>query len=228
MCWNELNFDVTSNSYVYNAYKQKKFAFVSDYARLKVLYDVGGFYFDTDVELFRSIDMYKDCNFISGIAFFAEFEDHKHLLNEDLLPKQSNILVPCLGIMSAVMGVQPNNQLIGKVLEFYDNLREGNEYFNGIVLDQIMAIKAIEFGFIFKNIQQCLANHIVLLSSSDFCSSEDQYNSESFLLHHCAQSWQNKTKIQRLHLFLDKYYLLKTYKKAMKFKRKLLNFHTKK
>ncbi|MDO4490595.1 MAG: glycosyltransferase [Lachnospiraceae bacterium] len=54
--WNESNFDVQQNRYMREAYQQKKWAFVSDYARLKIIYDQGGIYLDTDVELVRSLD----------------------------------------------------------------------------------------------------------------------------------------------------------------------------
>lgn len=54
--WNENNFDVTCNAYVKAAYEDKKWAFVSDYARLYVVYHWGGVYLDTDVLLHRTID----------------------------------------------------------------------------------------------------------------------------------------------------------------------------
>lgn len=54
--WNESNFDVNCCSYVSEAYKAKKWAFVSDYVRFKILYEFGGLYFDTDVELIKPID----------------------------------------------------------------------------------------------------------------------------------------------------------------------------
>lgn len=54
--WNESNFDVNSIAYTREAYKLKKYAYVSDYARLWILYNYGGLYFDTDVELIKSID----------------------------------------------------------------------------------------------------------------------------------------------------------------------------
>lgn len=54
--WTEDNFDVTSNAYMREAYEAGKWAFVSDYARLKILYDYGGIYLDTDVKLLRSLD----------------------------------------------------------------------------------------------------------------------------------------------------------------------------
>lgn len=54
--WNESNFDVNAIPYIQEAYEAKKYAFVSDYARFKILYDQGGLYFDTDVEVIRPLD----------------------------------------------------------------------------------------------------------------------------------------------------------------------------
>lgn len=54
--WNESNFDINCCDYVREAYEAKKWAFVSDYARFKILYEHGGVYFDVDVELVRPID----------------------------------------------------------------------------------------------------------------------------------------------------------------------------
>ncbi len=54
--WNETNYDVHKNQYMEQAYEKKKWAYVSDYARLDILYQYGGVYFDTDVELIKNID----------------------------------------------------------------------------------------------------------------------------------------------------------------------------
>ena len=54
--WDESNWDVRCCDYVSEAYDAKKWAFVSDYARIDILYRKGGLYFDTDVELIRPID----------------------------------------------------------------------------------------------------------------------------------------------------------------------------
>ena len=56
--WNEDNFDVNQNRYTEQAYSNKKWAFVSDFARLKALYDQGGIYLDTDMFLLKGLD---DC-----------------------------------------------------------------------------------------------------------------------------------------------------------------------
>ncbi len=54
--WNESNFDVKICPYVKEAYEAKKWAFVSDYARMYILYHHGGLYFDTDVEVVKPLD----------------------------------------------------------------------------------------------------------------------------------------------------------------------------
>ena len=54
--WNEDNFDVNMIPYIAEAYRCKKYAFVSDYARFWILYHYGGLYFDTDVEVIAPMD----------------------------------------------------------------------------------------------------------------------------------------------------------------------------
>ena len=54
--WNEDNFDVNIIPYTSEAYEAKKYAFVSDYARMWILYHYGGLYFDTDVEVIKNMD----------------------------------------------------------------------------------------------------------------------------------------------------------------------------
>lgn len=54
--WDESNFDVNCNRYCQAMYEQKKWAFLTDYVRLKVVYEHGGIYLDTDVELVKSLD----------------------------------------------------------------------------------------------------------------------------------------------------------------------------
>lgn len=54
--WNEKNYDIKRNKYMEGAYIAKKWGFVPDFARLDIVYENGGFYFDTDVELIRPLD----------------------------------------------------------------------------------------------------------------------------------------------------------------------------
>lgn len=49
--WNENNYDISKNSYMKQAYDKKAYGFIPDYARFDIIYNYGGLYFDTDVEL---------------------------------------------------------------------------------------------------------------------------------------------------------------------------------
>lgn len=68
--WNEGNTNLDSLPFLREAYDQKKWAFVSDVVRLLAVYEMGGIYMDTDVELYRSLEDYLNYN-----AFFF-FQNH--------------------------------------------------------------------------------------------------------------------------------------------------------
>ncbi|MFR9669527.1 MAG: glycosyltransferase [Rikenellaceae bacterium] len=71
--WNEDNFDIRANQYISEAYDSRKYAFVSDYARLYALFNEGGIYLDTDVEIKKTFD-----NFLHHSSFIG-FESPIHI-----------------------------------------------------------------------------------------------------------------------------------------------------
>ena len=96
--WNEKNFDVNINSFVSEAYSAKEWAFVSDFARLYIIYQNGGIYFDTDVEIIKSIDkLFKNHAFVA-------------------LQRQGMMCNTGLGF-----GAEPKNSVVKKMLEEYSN-----------------------------------------------------------------------------------------------------------
>ena len=80
--WNEDNFDVNANDYLKYCCENRKWAYLSDLARLMIVYEQGGVYFDTDVELIRKPDellqygafyCFENNDFIAtGLGFGAE------------------------------------------------------------------------------------------------------------------------------------------------------------
>jgi mannosyltransferase OCH1-like enzyme len=54
--WSESNFDIGESRFAREAYSKKKYAFTSDYMRLKILENEGGIYMDTDMELYRPLN----------------------------------------------------------------------------------------------------------------------------------------------------------------------------
>lgn len=71
--WNEENYNINKCPYIQEAYQCKKWAFVSDYVRFDVLYQQGGIYFDTDVEVIRPFpdSLFKSTGF-TGIESSTE------------------------------------------------------------------------------------------------------------------------------------------------------------
>lgn len=64
--WTKDNFDLNMNSWVSEAFAEKKFAFVSDFLRLWVLYEYGGIYLDSDLEVLRPLDDLLTCKAFTG------------------------------------------------------------------------------------------------------------------------------------------------------------------
>lgn len=93
--WNEDNFDINLNDFTKQAYESKKWAYVSDVARLWVLYNEGGIYFDTDVEVYQPLDI-----FLNQEGFMG-FESEHYL-------------------STATIGVQKGNPIIKLLLEYYN------------------------------------------------------------------------------------------------------------
>lgn len=101
--WNESNYDVYKNKYMAQAYESGKWGFVPDYARLDIIYNNGGIYLDTDVELIKNYDdlLYQDA--------FAGFETSKYV---------------ALGLG---FGSVKNNGIIKKMRDFYENITFFND-----------------------------------------------------------------------------------------------------
>lgn len=85
--WNADNFDLTQCRYAQEAYDEKKYAFASDYVRLKVLHEYGGIYLDSDVEVYKSLDDLL-CN-----RAFTGFEDKDKVAPWILACEQGNPII---------------------------------------------------------------------------------------------------------------------------------------
>ena len=97
--WNESNFNIDCCKFVRQAYDNKAWAFVSDYARLKIVYDNGGIYLDTDVELLKNLD------FLLDNSFFACVSQIENLCNSGL-----------------GYGAEQGNPVVRKMMEVYESM----------------------------------------------------------------------------------------------------------
>lgn len=95
--WNEDNFDINYNDFTKQAYENKKWAYVSDVARLWILYNEGGIYMDTDVEVYKPLD-----EFLNQEGFIG-FEDVNYL-------------------STATIGAEKGNPIIKLILDYYNSI----------------------------------------------------------------------------------------------------------
>ena len=109
----KMSFDVNIIPYTAEAYAQKKYAFVSDYARIWALYKYGGIYFDTDVEVVKPMD-----DIISQGAFMGfEVDPDGENSPEKYAPKYSYDVALGLGF-----GIEAKHPFMLQLMDYYKNL----------------------------------------------------------------------------------------------------------
>lgn len=170
--WNESNFDVHICDYVKEAYKAKKWAFVSDYARFWILYYYGGVYFDTDVEVIKP--MY---GIVERGAFLG-------------IEEASNDVAPGLGFAA-----NPGLSFCKEVLEVYNKTHFINT--DGFVNEQTVVKYAtdilIQHGFVYSDSIQFVAG-VYIYPPEYFCPQNYKtgivtITKNTVSIHHYAASW---------------------------------------
>ncbi|WP_339868366.1 glycosyltransferase [uncultured Algoriphagus sp.] len=126
--WNESNFDINFCEFTKIAYKQKKYAFVSDVARIYALYSEGGVYLDTDMLLINQLPE----KFLSFNLFLGK--ESKSLYNAAILgsAKENIILKQMLNYYinssSSIFQNQLIPQIITKELSSYNESVDFNSF----------------------------------------------------------------------------------------------------
>lgn len=137
--WNEKNFDIQQNKFTYEAYMNRKWAFVSDYVRLWALYNYGGIYLDSDVELIKPLDEFLKYPAFGG---FSGTED----------------VGGTWEIPSAVMGSCAYNLWIKEMLDYYTErsfiLPNGKM---DLVTNAAIMTRLSEKYFLKKDVQQTMS-----------------------------------------------------------------------
>lgn len=170
--WNEDNFPIADAcDYVKEAYQSKKWAFVADYVRLVALYEYGGFYFDTDVEVFKSFD-----DLLHHPAIFGfEVKDY---------------------VMTAVMGVRKHSPIIKDFMAEYEGrhfiLEDGTlntDMTNVKILTKMLKKKGLQLNGKLQNIEEAVIFPQGYFSPNDFRNIFLKYKPENYAYHHCFASW---------------------------------------
>lgn len=176
--WNEDNFDIHMNPYTEMCYAERKFAFLSDYARLWILEREGGLYFDVDVEVIRSFDP-----LLTHEAFFG-FENNEYVASG-------------LGF-----GTEAGHPVVRAMLTAYDPLLDGA---HGTVGCPILNTQALDAFGLVKNGQLQEVGGAVIYPADYFnpyndilgklCKTENTYS-----IHWFAKSWMSRGAILRSKL----------------------------
>lgn len=185
--WNEDNFNVNILPYTKEAYKAKKYAFVSDYARFWILYKYGGLYFDTDVELIKPID---------DIIAHGAFMGCENKATKDGVTALA--VAPGLGL-----GCNPGLGLYAEILELYAGIHflyaDGGLNLKTVVeyTTQLLASKGLKNT---DEVQQVA--DVWIYPKEYFCPMDYRTNVMNITvntrsIHHYAASWQSHN-----HLFL--------------------------
>lgn len=179
ICWNEDNSPIRDNPYVKQAYEAKKWAFVSDYVRLRAVEVYGGIYLDIDVELIRSLD-----DFLSQSAFMG-FE--------------------CLEkVATCVIGANAGHPMIKAAAEKYQNIyfltEDGGCDFTTNV--ERLTSQLVHQGLLLNNELQ-IVNDITVYPSEFFSPKDLQTGKvaitpNTYAVHHFNASWM--TYKQRFHM----------------------------
>ncbi|WP_293974213.1 glycosyltransferase family 32 protein [uncultured Ruminococcus sp.] len=173
--WNEDNFDINQNEYTKMCYSEKKFAFLSDYARLMVVYQNGGIYFDVDVEVIRNFD-----DLLDNKAFFG-FETNEYVASG-------------LGF-----GAEKENPVVKTMIDEYEQLLDGK---HGTIGCPILNTKALEkHGLILNGEMQHLdyatVYPICCFNPYDDPTGRLNKTDDTYSIHWFQKSWMStKSKIR--------------------------------
>ena len=197
--WDETNFDVTKNKYCKEAYEAKKWAFVSDYIRISVLYDEGGIYLDTDVELVKSLDDLLDSPAVTG------FEKKSF-------------------ITTGVIAAEKNNKWVKSFLDLYNEksfIKADGSFDLTTNVELVTNLVKEKYKIKFDDTQQDLKDFVVY-PTEYFCPLQDEnlvMTNNTYAIHWFNGSWLPHTKSSGFKKFI-KSILPKKFVKYIQNKRK--------
>lgn len=201
-CWDAASFDFDSVPFVQEAYKNRKWAFVSDYVRLYALYTEGGIYLDSDVLAFGRIDEMHELDFFTGIEDRGEGGP--------------------LYVEAAIMGSSKGNPLIGECLALFEGRRfvldDGS--FDQTPLPTVLTPVFLDRGWLRNNVTQEIADGTVIWSTDTIANSNCPVTDTVRLYHLNNRSWIPRTNKERAYKFFSDTGLLPLWNRVKRLCRK--------
>lgn len=204
--WNEDNYDINKCDFIHEAYENKKYAFAADYARFDILYEYGGIYLDTDVELLKNIpEEYLSYDGFTGVEC-------------------DNRINPGL-----IFAVEPKNKMVLELKKIYESTHfiKDNKQDLTTIVDYTTDLFE-QYGFI-KNGESQTINGIKIFPMDYFCAydfilKEFNITSRTISIHHYAFTWGNKRQkfYYKFRMTVKKIVGKENYKKIINLKHKML------
>lgn len=180
--WNESNYDFKKNKYMREAYEAEKWGFVPDYARLDIIYEHGGVYLDTDVELLKPIDKLLENDAFAG---FENTGDGEYFVN-----------------FGQGFGAAAGNDVIRSARDMYDSM----SFLNADGTPSLLASPhfttecLVSFGLVRENRDQSL-DDIKIYASDVLCpkcfrTGKTKKSARTVSIHHFEASWVDE-KLKR-------------------------------
>jgi len=202
--WDMNRFDVNSLPFVKEACQVKKWAFASDYIRLYALYTEGGIYFDTDVFVKKSFDIFLNNDFFTGVEYHKGYvKKGRHLLNDDGTLKDGvDFFTHGIQIQAAIMGGVKGHPFLRSCLSWYQDrhfILEDGTYADKLISPYIYAHVAAQYGFRYKNELQKLERGITVYPNTIFAGNLTQSGRDTYAVHCCRGDWRGfGTKLVRM------------------------------
>lgn len=176
ICWNENNFDVENNVFIAQALACKQYAFASDAVRVQKLYEMGGTYFDTDLEV------------LAGMRELIES-------NDNVLGFETSRQVG-----TAIMSFVPKHPLIKDFCNHYNKpfIVKGQQNINANV--SALTKNLLRQGLILNRNTQKVSDIMIFKreiffpkrKKGEFCCT-----SETVAIHRCTNSWMSERQRKR-------------------------------
>jgi mannosyltransferase OCH1-like enzyme len=175
--WDESNYDVNKIPYISEAYAAKKYAFVSDYARFDILYQYGGLYFDTDVEIIKDLSEIVE----NGAFMGCENSVNGYLINAGL-----------------GLGAVPQMAIYKEILEDYQQRHFFSEAKQQDLTTVVEIVSHIfeRYNFNTQNNKIQKINDVTIYPPMFFCPQNGWFNryklsKDTYSIHHYAASWMS-------------------------------------
>lgn len=170
----EDTFDPESVPWTRDAYAAKKYAFVADYARFRMLYDYGGVYMDLGSELIKPIG-----SFVERHTPFSVIEG---------LSKTATT-----GLCAAT---QPHDPVVASVLAHYERLSflDDIEFLRAHTVNEMFTQELEKIGFIREDCLQKVGEWTLFPSETFnpvYGFGGYHIKRETYSVHHYSASWEN-------------------------------------